>query len=92
MVLHHALQRLLAFQEGQRSKIPAIVHQAVEGVEHWLTTAAQQFVELWPAGSIEHDDFAVEDFRSSALKGTPRAPESSCTRFHAGRSGGTRWA
>jgi hypothetical protein len=76
MLPRHPAKNLLALQQGQRAEIPSIEHEDIEGVENRLTMAAQQFVKLRPASSIEHHDFTVQDgFMVQAQEGVTEGTE-----------------
>jgi hypothetical protein len=60
-LLNQFAQTLLSFDERQQAKIFAIEPQQVENIEHWLTSARKQFIELTDALRIEAHDFTVEN-------------------------------
>src|SRR4051812_6641568 len=60
MVVNDPLQGTFPLGQRKFSEIPSIMHQAIESVEDGIATPPEEIVELGSAGSIQHDDLAVQ--------------------------------
>jgi hypothetical protein len=58
-------ENLFALHEWQRAQIFAVVPNDIEHCEARLTTTEHQIVELRATVSVQADDFAIQDGRSS---------------------------